>query len=135
MRRAVRSLGTLFALRSLFGIAIRKYHIIFGHGHLTILGLWFFTANPLHGTYGVVVICKQCASEGVKNFNGEVAIHFPGLDGLNKPIVWVFPKMFVCSKCGFAEFTVPERELSVLVQGKVVPGAVVSVSKTGPKGR
>lgn len=70
--------------------------------------------------------CKQCASESLKSFSAEVAIHFPGLEGLNKPIVWVFPKMVVCSKCGFAEFNVPEKELSVLVEGKIVRGATVS---------
>ena len=86
------------------------------------------------GAWGVVMICKECASENLKSFNGEVAIHFTGLEGLNKPIVWVFPKMLVCLKCGLAEFTVPERELSVLVQGKVMPGAIVS-SKADSKGK
>ena len=43
-----------------------------------------------------------------------MAIHFTGLAGLNKPIVWVFPKLLVCLNCGFTEFTVPERELQVL---------------------
>ena len=70
--------------------------------------------------------CRKCTSANQKIFNGEVAIHFPGLAGLKKPIVWVFPKLLVCLQCGFTEFTVPERELSVLAQGKVVPGAVVS---------
>lgn len=59
------------------------------------------------------MVCKQCASE-MQSFDGEIAIHFPGLDGLNKPIVWVFPKLFVCLRCGFTEFNVPERELHVL---------------------
>lgn len=70
--------------------------------------------------------CKICASENQKTFKGEVALHFPGLAGLDRPIVWVFPKVIVCLQCGFADFTVPERELSVLVSGRVVPGAVVS---------
>ena len=78
--------------------------------------------------------CKGCGSENQKVFGGEVAIHFPGLASLEEPIVWTFPKLLICLQCGFTEFTVPERELSVLVHGKVVPGAVVS-SKTGPKGR
>ncbi len=73
--------------------------------------------------------CKVCGDENERSFTGEVAIHFPGLAGLEKPIVWVFPKMLVCSQCGFAGFNVPERELSVLVTGKVVPGAVVSSGK------
>jgi hypothetical protein len=32
-------------------------------------------------------------------------------------------------ECGFTEFTVPERELSVLGKGEVVEGAVVSDKK------
>jgi len=44
---------------------------------------------------------------------------------LNKPIVWVFPKLSVCLECGFTEFTVPERELGVIVTGAAVEGAVV----------
>ena len=75
---------------------------------------------------GGSVLCKKCSSANVKNFNGEVAIHFPGLNGLYKPIVWVFPELGVCLQCGFVEFTVPERELGVLVSGKVTAGAVVS---------
>ena len=69
--------------------------------------------------------CKSCQSQNQRNFNGEIAIHFPGLKGLDKPIVWVFPKLLVCLDCGFAEFTVPERELQVLEQGFPVEGAVV----------
>jgi hypothetical protein len=41
--------------------------------------------------------CKSCQSEHQRNLNGEIAIPFPGLKGLDKPIVWVFPKLqFVC---------------------------------------
>lgn len=58
--------------------------------------------------------CKQCHSEHLGNFSGELAIHFSGLTGLNKPIVWVFPTLLVCFHCGFTEFIVPERELAVL---------------------
>ena len=62
--------------------------------------------------------CKQCASQRQRTINGELAIHFPGLDGLNKPIVWTFPELLVCMYCGLAVFTVPERELKVLVTGQ-----------------
>jgi hypothetical protein len=37
----------------------------------------------------------------------EIAIHFPGVKGLEKPIVWVFPEVSVCLSCGNAEFVVP----------------------------
>jgi hypothetical protein len=61
--------------------------------------------------------CKSCPSDNGRTFNGEIAIHFPGLQGLDKPIVWVFPELTVCLKCGLSEFVVPERELQLLVEG------------------
>ena len=69
--------------------------------------------------------CNNCLSGNSKIFNGEIAIHFPGLEGLQKPIVWVFQELQVCLDCGFTEFKVPERELSVLTDGKPVKGALV----------
>jgi hypothetical protein len=60
--------------------------------------------------------CSSCHTE--RTFNGEVAIHFPGLEGLDKPIVWVFPKLLVCLDCGFTEFALPEKELGVLVHSE-----------------
>jgi len=67
--------------------------------------------------------CSRCSSECRKEFGGELAIHFTGLAGLNKPIVWVFPKLLICLNCGFTEFIVPERELQVLETGIPEEGA------------
>jgi hypothetical protein len=53
------------------------------------------------------VTCKSCGSDEQRKFTAEIAIHFPGLSGLEKPIVWVFPKLLVCLNCGTAEFSVP----------------------------
>ena len=59
--------------------------------------------------------CRSCAATlGGQTFTGEIALHFPGFDGLNKPIVWVFPRVLVCVQCGFAEFVVPEDSLKAL---------------------
>jgi hypothetical protein len=69
--------------------------------------------------------CASCSSKQQKLFNSELAVHFPGHDGLNKPIVWVFPKVAVCMDCGAAQFRVPERELRVLATGTQVDGAVI----------
>ena len=63
------------------------------------------------------MICQLCSSEKLKRFAGEVAIHFPGLRGLNKPIVWVFPEIWVCLDCGNAGLSVPDRELQILAAG------------------
>jgi len=68
-------------------------------------------------------------------FNGEFAIHFRGLEGLDKPVVWVFPEIIVCLHCGLTEFIVPERELQVLVQGVPVKGAVVLDKKVDSQSR
>jgi hypothetical protein len=56
-------------------------------------------------------------------------MHFPGLKGLDKPIVWVFPELKVCLDCGFSDFTVPERELRVLEQGMSAEDELVSTTK------
>jgi len=76
--------------------------------------------------------CKRCHSDRQRVFNAETAIHFRGLEGLDRPIVWVFPEIVVCLHCGVTEFTVPERELQVLQQGSPVKGAVVLVERVTP---
>ena len=58
--------------------------------------------------------CKQCASEKLKDFNGELAIHFPGWEGLEKSPVWVFPELMVCMDCGFVGFNLSASELEQL---------------------
>jgi hypothetical protein len=39
-------------------------------------------------------------------------IHFPGLENIDKPAVWLFPKLLLCPDCGCSRFTVPQRELA-----------------------
>jgi hypothetical protein len=51
-----------------------------------------------------------------KKFSAEIGIHFPELKDIDKPVVWVFPKIVVCLDCGTAEFAVPEEELRQLKQ-------------------
>jgi hypothetical protein len=63
------------------------------------------------------VSCKACGSDKRSKFIAEVAIHFPGLSGLDEPTVFVFPELLVCLNCGNAEFAVPENELRVLAKG------------------
>jgi hypothetical protein len=58
--------------------------------------------------------CKRCASHAVNEFGAELAIHFPGWDGLEKPVVWAFPKLMVCLGCGLAEFDLPSEKLAQL---------------------
>jgi hypothetical protein len=58
--------------------------------------------------------CKSCGSVNQKNFIGEMGIRSPGLKGLDKPIVWVFPELIACLDCGTAELVVPENKLDEL---------------------
>jgi hypothetical protein len=61
--------------------------------------------------------CKQCSSDHHSTFSTEMNIHFPGREGLDKPTVWVFPKVVICLSCGFAEFVLPRNDLHALVEG------------------
>jgi hypothetical protein len=63
------------------------------------------------------VACRSCASDNQTEFGAEIAIHFPGRKGLDKPDVLVFPKLVVCLDCGLAEFTLPETEFRLLREG------------------
>ena len=60
--------------------------------------------------------CTSCGSVHQRDFSGEIAIHFPGLKNIDKPTVFVFPKLLICLNCGSAVFAVPETELSVLAK-------------------
>lgn len=66
--------------------------------------------------------CKACGSEQPGKFTAEIAIHFPGLKDLGKPVVWVFPELFVCLNCGTAEFEIPEGELRYLANSEAPAG-------------
>ena len=67
-------------------------------------------------------VCKFCQSSNRRAFDAEIAIHFPGLDGLDKAAVWVFPSISVCLNCGVSEFTVPKQELQGLKTRESVEG-------------
>ncbi len=66
--------------------------------------------------------CKSCGSVNQSKFAGEIGIHFPGLQNLDNPVVWVFPELVVCLDCGTGEFAVPEAELRQLVKGDAAAG-------------
>ena len=61
-------------------------------------------------------VCQVCQSANRREYPAEINIHFPGMDGLTKPTVWVFPQIFVCMDCGVAQFPVPEAELERLAE-------------------
>ena len=61
--------------------------------------------------------CKECGSATQTKLNAEMNLHFPGIEGLDKPTVWVFPEVVVCLNCGFAEFAIQKPELRRIDEG------------------
>lgn len=66
--------------------------------------------------------CPSCASENQAEFAAEVVIHFDGLKNLDKPGVFVFPRILVCLRCGCSRFTVGNTELALLGKGVTASG-------------
>jgi hypothetical protein len=65
----------------------------------------------------VTMACRSCGLENQTQFAGEISIHILGLENVNTPTVWVFPRLLVCMNCGLAEFTIAENELRLLGKG------------------
>jgi len=54
--------------------------------------------------------CKRCSSERLKEFRVEINLNSPGDEGVDKPTVWMRPRVVVCEDCDFAEFVVAVSE-------------------------
>jgi hypothetical protein len=63
------------------------------------------------------MICPSCRSVKQAEFTAEMMIHHPGLKNIDRPAIWLFPKLLVCLDCGFSWFTVPETELASFAKG------------------
>jgi hypothetical protein len=74
--------------------------------------------------------CKSCGASNQRNFTGEIAIHFPGLNNIDKPAVFVFPEILFCPNCGYAEFAVPENQIRLLANGGA--GSSCETNSTNP---
>ena len=64
--------------------------------------------------------CQRCKSERLRIFTSEMAIHAPGIGGIDKDTLWVFPELTICLACGAVGFDLPPEELSTL--GKAMVG-------------
>jgi len=58
--------------------------------------------------------CLSCHSTNRSVFPAELNIHFPGVEGLQRPTVWAFAQLLVCLDCGFTQFTVSNDQLREL---------------------
>ena len=58
--------------------------------------------------------CRSCGSKEQRKFGAEISVHVLGVENVDKPTVWVFPRLLVCMNCGFTELTIAEGELRLL---------------------
>lgn len=77
------------------------------------------------------ISCGVCGSPNQLEFTAEMMIHFKGLANLDKPGVWVFPKLLICWDCGSARFSVPENALALLAQRTPASGRSKPVHFSG----
>jgi hypothetical protein len=67
--------------------------------------------------------CPSCQSSNQAEFTTEMIIHFSGIKNIDKPGVWVFPKVSVCLDCGSSRFATPKTELGLLARGTATSAA------------
>ena len=60
--------------------------------------------------------CVCCRSVKQAELTAEMLIHFPRLKRLDKPGVFLFPRLMVCMDCGFSRFTVAKTELESIAK-------------------
>jgi hypothetical protein len=60
------------------------------------------------------MLCKKCGSDQLAEYGSEINLHSLGHADLDKQALLLFPKLTVCLKCGFTEFTLSESELPLL---------------------
>jgi hypothetical protein len=77
------------------------------------------------------MVCRLCESNHLSRVKAEIALHFPGLKNIDKPVVWVFPEVWVCLNCGTSEFSVTENQLLVLSIGNAAVTDSVPLSPPG----
>ena len=63
----------------------------------------------------------RCASDLLEDFDGELAIHLPGREGLDEPHVLVYPKLKTWLNRGLVEFVLPDEQIAQLKNG-LFPG-------------
>jgi hypothetical protein len=59
--------------------------------------------------------CPACWLDDHMEITAEMVLHLCGLKNIDRPAIYLFPKLLVCMDCGFARFTVPKAQLELLV--------------------
>jgi hypothetical protein len=75
------------------------------------------------------VTCKNCASQNLGQFPGELTLCFDSLQTTlnNADPVTIIPRVLVCLDCGFSELVIPRAEVLLLKHGETswTPGVAL----------
>ena len=71
---------------------------------------------PSRARVGESVTCKSCMSPNQREFASETNIHCSSLENIEGPSVLVFPRLLVCTDCGFTEFAIAKADLELLTR-------------------
>ena len=55
--------------------------------------------------------CNTCGSTRLNKLRAKLALHFNGLENIDKPVLWTFRDVVVCTDCGEADLHFPPHEL------------------------
>jgi hypothetical protein len=67
--------------------------------------------------------CKACASENLRELEGELSASLTDIKRLEVPPVYVCQRVVVCLDCGFAHTFIPASELELLKKGLAASGS------------
>jgi len=69
-------------------------------------------AQPSSRAHSLGDMTRHLTSLNLRIYPSELNIHFPGLEGLDRPMVWAFPKLVVCVDRGYPLFTLSDDQVA-----------------------
>lgn len=89
-----------------------------GHSKVAAIAIRYLRIVESEATMANVnAQCKSCGSWHLVRLSTETCLHFPGLSGLKRGPIFVFPKVTVCLDCGFVQSSLSTEELR-LIRGR-----------------
>jgi hypothetical protein len=65
--------------------------------------------------------CTSCNSSNLVRMDSEICLHFPGMDGLDKEPIFVFPTTAVCLDCGIMQCQLKPAERTLIQNPRQLP--------------
>jgi len=58
--------------------------------------------------------CRSCTSTNLVRLDSEVCLHLSGLNGLKATPLFIFPKLTICTDCGFLQSVLSSADLRLI---------------------